>query len=56
MRTNAYTALGWVVWQVARRVIRRKMAENRAKLGAAAVVALVVAGGVVAARAAASDD
>ena len=46
-----YTILGWIVWQIGRRVAVRKMAQNRAKLGAAGVVLLVVVGGVMAARA-----
>ena len=54
--TRGYTVLGWIVWQVAQRVIKRKVAENRVKLGAAAIVALVLIGGVAAARAAAGDD
>jgi hypothetical protein len=51
MRTNGYAVLGWLTWQVASRVARRKMAENKAKLGAAATVALVLVGGLLAARA-----
>ena len=50
-----YTLLGWLVWQVARRVARRKVAQNRIKLGAAAAVALVLIAGVAAARAAGED-
>jgi sulfite exporter TauE/SafE len=56
MRTRAYTVLGWIVWQVGRWVAKRKMTQNRAKLGAAATVALVVVGGLAAARAAGGDD
>ena len=52
--TKGYTVLGWAVWQVASRVAKRKMAQNRGKLGAAGVVALVLVGGVIAARA--GDD
>jgi hypothetical protein len=51
MNTKGYTVLGWAVWQVASRVAKRKIAQNRAKLGAVAVIALVLVGGVVAARA-----
>jgi hypothetical protein len=50
MSSKGYTVLGWVVWQVASRVARRKIAQNRVKLGAAGVVLLVLVGGVVAAR------
>lgn len=51
MTNNAYTVLGWIVWQVGSRVARRKLARNRLKLGAAGVVAAVVIGGILAARA-----
>ena len=55
MSSKGYTVLGWVVWQVASRVAKRKIAQNRVKLGAAGIVALVLAGGVLAARSG-SDD
>jgi hypothetical protein len=55
MTTKGYTLLGWLVWQIASRVARRKMADNRVKLGAAGVVALVLAGGIMAARASSGD-
>jgi sulfite exporter TauE/SafE len=54
MRSSGYTVLGWIVWQLGSRVAKRKMAQNRVKLGAAGVVVLVVLGGVLAARA--GDD
>jgi hypothetical protein len=50
MSTKGYTLLGWIVWQIASRVAKKKAAQNRVKLGAAGVVALVVAGGILAAR------
>ena len=50
MSSKGYTVLGWIVWQVASRVAKRKIAQNRVKLGAAAVVALVLVAGVAAAR------
>ena len=57
MNRTGYTVLGWVVWQVASRVAKRKVVQNRAKLGAAAgVAALAVAGAVIAVRAAGSDE
>jgi hypothetical protein len=49
--TTGYTILGWVVWQVAKRVLRRKVEENRPKLIAAGVVAAVVVVGIAAAKA-----
>jgi hypothetical protein len=54
MRSSGYTVLGWIVWQLGSRVAKRKMAQNRVKLGAAGVVLLVVVGGILAARA--GDD
>ena len=50
MSSKSYTVLGWVVWQVASRVAKRKIAQNRVKLGAAAAVVLVLVAGVAAAR------
>jgi len=50
MNSRGYTVLGWLVWQVGSRVAKRKMAQNRVKLGAAGVVALVVLGGILASR------
>ena len=55
MRSSGYTVLGWTVWQVGSRVARRKMAQNRVKLGAVGVILLVLLGGIVAARAGADD-
>ena len=51
MNSRGYSVLGWIVWQIGVRVARRKMAQNRVKLGAAATVALVLVGGILAARA-----
>lgn len=56
MNAKGYSVLGWVVWQIASRVARRKIAPHRTKLGAAGVVALVLLGGVLAARAGGDDD
>ena len=50
MSTKGYTVLGWIVWQVASRVAKRKIAQNRVKIGAAAAVVLVLVAGVAAAR------
>jgi hypothetical protein len=55
MRSSGYTVLGWIVWQLGSRVAKRKMSQNRAKLGAAGVVLLVVVGGILAARAGGDD-
>ena len=35
--TRGYTVLGWLAWQVITRVAKRKMAQNKVKLGAAVV-------------------
>jgi hypothetical protein len=56
MNSKGYTVLGWLVWQIGSRVAKRKIAQNRAKLGAAGAIALVLVGGVVAAKLASSDD
>jgi hypothetical protein len=56
MSSKGYTVLGWVVWQIASRVAKRKIAQNRVKIGAAGVVTLVLVGGVVAARAGGDDS
>ena len=56
MNSKGYTVLGWAVWQVATRVARRKMRQNRVKLGAAATVLLVLIGGLAIARATSSDE
>jgi hypothetical protein len=56
MGSKGYAVFGWLVWQVATRLARRSMAQNKVKLGAAATVALVLIAGVVAARAAAGED
>ncbi len=50
MTTKGYTVLGWLVWQISSRVAKRKIAQNRMKLGAAGVVALVLVLGLAAAK------
>jgi hypothetical protein len=55
MTTRGYTVLGWIVWQIGSRVAKRKLAQNRVKLGALAAVALVLVAGVLAARSGATD-
>jgi hypothetical protein len=56
MSTKGYTVIGWIVWQVGSRVAKKKIAQNRVKLGAAGVVVLVLLGGVAAAKAGGSGD
>ncbi len=53
--TRGYTVLGWLAWQVISRVAKRKLAQNKVKLGAAATVFAVIAAGVLAARASSGD-
>jgi hypothetical protein len=48
--TKGYTFLGWVVWQLGSRLMKRQIAGNRVKLGAAGAVVLVLVAGVAAAR------
>jgi hypothetical protein len=50
MGSKGYTVLGWIVWQIATRVAKRKMSRNKVKLGAAATVALVLVAGLAAAK------
>ena len=56
MSTKGYTVLGWIIWQIASRVAKKKIAQNRLKIGAAGVVVLVLLGGVAAAKAGGSVD
>jgi hypothetical protein len=51
MTTRSYTVLGWLAWQVISRIAKRKIAQNRVKIGAAATVFAVIAAGIAAARA-----
>ena len=51
MTSKGYTVLGWAVWQIGSRFAKKKMAQNRAKLGAAGVIVLVLIGGILAAKA-----
>jgi hypothetical protein len=53
--TKGYTVLGWLAWQVISRVAKRKMSQNKVKIGAAATVFAVLAAGVLAAKASSSD-
>ena len=48
--TRRNAALGWLVWQIATRILKRKIRANRTKLGAVGVVVLVLIGGAIAAR------
>ena len=50
MSSKGYTVLGWLVWQIASRVAKRKVRQTRTKVGAAAAVVLVLVLGIAAAR------
>jgi hypothetical protein len=56
MRNRAYTALGVVTWEGIKLLLRRKLGQNRTKLGAAATVLLVLIGGLAIAKAATGTD
>ena len=56
MKIKGYTLLGWLTWQGILVVAKRKLGQNRAKLGAAGTVLLVLAAGIAAARAASDAD
>jgi hypothetical protein len=54
MTTKGYTVLGWLAWQIITRVAKRKIGQNKVKIGAAATVFAVIAAGLLAARASSS--
>jgi uncharacterized iron-regulated membrane protein len=56
MGSKGYTVLGWLTWQIATRVAKWKMSQNKVKLGAVATVLLVLAAGLAAAKAASGED
>jgi hypothetical protein len=57
MGSKGYAVFGWLVWQVAARLAKRRLAQsNKVKLGAAATVALVLVAGLAAAKAARGED
>jgi len=55
MKIKGYTLLGWLTWQGIKTVAKRKLSQDKVKLGAAATVLLVLVAGLAAAKAA-SDD
>jgi hypothetical protein len=55
MTTRGYTVLGWLAWQLLKRVAPKTIVQNRVKIGAAATVAGVIAAGILAARASSGD-
>ena len=55
MSTRGYTVFGWLAWQLVSRVAKRKIAQNRVKIGAAATVFAVIGAGILAARASSGE-
>ena len=51
MKNRVYTVLGFVAWEGIKVVLRRKVGQNRTKIGAAATVLLVLIGGLAIAKA-----
>ena len=56
MTTRGYTVLGWLAWQLIKRIVKPKLEQNKVKLGAAATVGAVLVAGLIAAKASAGDD
>jgi hypothetical protein len=56
MKTRGYTMLGFLTWEGFKLVLRRKLTQNRVKLGAGATILLVLIGGLAIAKANASDE
>jgi hypothetical protein len=58
--TRGYTILGWLVWQIGSRIVKRKVGqkvtENRVKLGLAGATLLLVGGGLAALAARSGGD
>jgi hypothetical protein len=56
MKNRAYTLLGMFTWEGLKLVLRRKLGQNRTKLGAAATVLVVLIGGLAIAKATTGGD
>ena len=56
MKIKGYTLLGWLAWQGVLVVAKRKLGQNKLKLGAGATVLLALVGALVAAWATGDDD
>jgi hypothetical protein len=55
MKIKGYTMLGWLTWQGIKTVVKRKVSQDRVKLGAVATVLLVLVAGLAAAKAHSED-
>ena len=56
MTTRGYTVMGWLVWQLLKRVVPRTIEQNKVKIGAAATVGAVLVAGLLAAKASSGQD
>jgi hypothetical protein len=56
MSSRGYEVLGWIVFKLGSMVVKRKIEDNRVKVGAAGVVALVLVAGLAAAKAGSGSD
>jgi hypothetical protein len=56
MRNRGYTMLGILTWEGLKLILRRKLTQNRVKLGAGATLLLVLIGGLAIAKAATGGD
>jgi hypothetical protein len=56
MSTRGYTVIGWLTWQIAKLTAKRKLPQNKLKLGAAVTVLGVLVAGLVAAKAAGGGE
>jgi hypothetical protein len=56
MKTRGYTMLGMLTWEGLKLILRRKLTQNRVKLGAGATLLLVLIGGLAIAKAATGGD
>jgi hypothetical protein len=55
MKIKGYSLLGWLTWQGIKTVAKRKLSQDRVKVGAVATVLLVLVAGLAAAKSH-SDD
>jgi hypothetical protein len=56
MNSKSYSVFGWIVWQIASRVAKKKIRQNQMKLGAAGIVALVLVAGLAAAKSGSDEE
>jgi hypothetical protein len=56
MKIKGYTMLGWLTWQGIKTVAKRKMSQDKVKVGAAVTVAAVLVAGLAAAKAASDSS